>query len=97
MQKNSVKPSSSPRVLSAQWLEHFQLFEHPPYLKEVVTDVGLISPSNSENLFRTSSTLSQGIILYLIHTRVHATLPIVHMIVLLSLTSMYSNNNLNLS
>ena len=62
-------------------------------LKEVVTDVGLISPSNSENLFSTSSTHSQGIIIYLIHIRVHATLPIVHVIVLLSLTSTYSNNN----
>ena len=28
MQTNSVKPSSSPRVLSAQWLEHFQRFKH---------------------------------------------------------------------
>ena len=84
-------------------LVHQEFFQHNGWsifnglsihlLKEVVTDVGLISPSNSENLFRTSSTLSQGIILYLIHTRVHTTLPIVHMIVLLSLTSMYSNNN----
>ena len=32
MQKNSVKPSSSPRVLSAQWLEHFQRFKDPPSL-----------------------------------------------------------------
>ena len=64
-------------------------------LKEVVTDVGLILPLNSENLLSTSSTHSQGIIIYLIHTRVHATLPSVdsHMIVLLSLTFIYTNNN----
>ena len=93
VQKSSVKPSIVHQ-------EFFQLNDWSIFngsrihlLKEVVTDAGLISPSNSENLFSTSSTHCQGIIIYLIHTQMHAITSIVHMIVFLSLTCIYSNNN----
>ena len=93
VQKNSVKPS----IVHQEFfpLNDWSIFNGSSIhlLKEVVTDAGLISPSNSENLFSTSSTYYQGIIIYLIHTQVHAMTSIVHMIVFLSLTCIYSNNN----
>ena len=78
VQKNSIKPS----IVHQEFfqLNGWSIFNGSSihFLKEVITDAGLISPSNSENLFSTSSTHCQGIIIYLIHTQVHAMTCIFH-------------------